>query len=342
MAFDVSLITEYVEENRFPLFEKGVFQSPSIDLFNVQTGVKHKSKIHILEVKTEFQDCACGFNPIGGAIFSDREIEVGCIELEDQYCMHDLSEYWMNQQIRITAGKESMGSIETSIVDQVIADVSKKLDIALYQGDKDSTNPDLNKFDGLLKILNADLPSANKITAAAGESYYVTLLKVVAAIPQEALDKGAVAVLIGIQEYRQLVAYFTAKTITYTTDPIGEGESRGTQNQPWIYLPGTTIRVYGIRGLSGTRRIIAGSLNNLVFGTDFRDDWETLKWWFSDDADAFRYRIRFKAGVQVVFPDEVILGTFAADADNTGVGTMKVEITSPIGNNGGILTEDAV
>lgn len=326
MAFDVTLLTDYIDENRFELFEKAVFNSPSIDLFNVQTGVKYKAKIHILSVDAEFKDCACGWNPSGDAVFSDREIEVGCVKVEDQFCMYDLNEHWTNQQLRITAGQESMGTIETALVNGVIADVAKKLDIAIWQGDTASANENLNKFDGLLKILDADVPAANKIVGTAGEAYYQTLLRAVAAIPQEALDKGAVAGLIGMQEYRQLIAYFTAKTITYTTDPIGENEERGTQNQPWFYLPGTAIRIYGIRGLSGTGQFVIASLNNLIFATDFRNDYETLDWWFSKDDDTFRYRIRFKAGAQVAFPDEVILGTFAGDADNTATGTYNVNI----------------
>lgn len=334
MAFDVSAVEDYVEENKFPLLQRAIFNAPSIELFNVQAGIEYKAKIHDLDVSVEFQDCDCGFNPAGEQIFSDREIEVGCIEIEDQLCMHDLRKKWANRFVRITAGQESMGILEQEIVDGVIADVAKKLEIALYQGDKASSDPNLNKFDGLLKIADASVPAGNKIVAAAGESYYQTLLNVVAAIPQDAIDRGGIEVLMGSAEYRALIAYFTAKTINYTTDPIGEGDSNGTRRMPWIYLPGTEIRVYGVRGLSGTRRIIAAAKDNLIYGTDLLNDWETLDWWFSKDADAFRYRIRFRAGTQIAFPDEVILGTFAADANNNGATPITVAGEVTVNNNG--------
>jgi hypothetical protein len=40
-------------------------------------------------------------------------------------------------------------------------------------------------------------------------------------------------------------------------------------------------------------------------------DMEDLKLWFSDDNDVFRLKGKWNAGVNIAFPDEVVLGTIA-------------------------------
>jgi hypothetical protein len=39
------------------------------------------------------------------------------------------------------------------------------------------------------------------------------------------------------------------------------------------------------------------------------NDMETFKLWYSDDNQEFRFAAKFNAGVQVAFPDEVVLAT---------------------------------
>jgi hypothetical protein len=60
--------------------------------------------------------------------------------------------------------------------------------------------------------------------------------------------------------------------------------------------------------LNGTKKAIAASLKNVYFGTDMLNDMETFKLWYSDDNQEFRLAVKFNAGVQVAFPDEIALG----------------------------------
>lgn len=332
MAFDVSNLEEYVKENLDDLITTAVFRAPSISLFTINTGIKYKEKVYFVDTSVEFGDCKCSFDPKGKTSFTDREIEVGCIDIQGAYCDHDLQKVFLNQYVRITAGFESLGRLEGILINSILADVSEKLEIAIYQGDKDSADPNLNKFDGLIKVLTNSLPAENILPEVAGESYYQTLLRAYAAVPSAAFRRGPyrgdVAILVGNDVYRQIIAYFTAKTIVYTTNPIGEDDSNGTLENPWFLLPGTNVRVYGTEGLTGTNRIIAGSMNNIIYGTDLESDWETIKFWYSDDNQRYQYVIKFRAGIQVGLPGEMIMGTFAADADNTASLVVNANITN--------------
>ena len=75
-----------------------------------------------------------------------------------------------------------------------------------------------------------------------------------------------------------------------------------------LVIPGTSTKVYGLAGLNGTKTIIAGVLNeNIFYGVDMEGDEETFDLWYSKDNQEFRLAINFAAGVQVAFPDQVVL-----------------------------------
>lgn len=318
MAFDVSALTAYVDENRFDLISKTVYTAPSLQLFNIQTGIKGATTINISTVDANFQDCACSFNPDGSMVFTQRLIDVACIQVMDEFCEKDLLNYYTRKFVRIAAGKESMGAIEPMLVDDVIKVVLTRLDKAIYQGDTDSADENLNKFDGFIKILDNEADTV-KYVAPAGESYYTTLTKIYGMIPTKAYRRGDVSILMGLDLYRPLIASLSMlQFLTSANTPTSNSE-RNVNGIPYIVLPGSNIRVYGVEGLDGTGRVIAGSLNDFSYGTDMEHDEERIKFWYSDDNQVFRYAIKFLAGVQVAFPDEVVIGTFADDPASLGL-----------------------
>ena len=72
-------------------------------------------------------------------------------------------------------------------------------------------------------------------------------------------------------------------------------------------LPGTDIKVIGVNGLNGKHRIVAGSKYNMFYGFDIDSTDREFKFWYSEDNDEYRLRIVFNAGVQVAFPNEVVI-----------------------------------
>lgn len=70
--------------------------------------------------------------------------------------------------------------------------------------------------------------------------------------------------------------------------------------------PGTNLKVLPLPGLSGTNKIIVADPTNLVFGTDLEHEWEQFKMWFSDDDDKLKMKARWKSGVQIMFPSELV------------------------------------
>ena len=77
-----------------------------------------------------------------------------------------------------------------------------------------------------------------------------------------------------------------------------------------MFIPGTDVKVRKTYGLTGSDKIYATVWENMVYGTDFINNKEELKGWYSDDDDVYRMKARFNFGVATLFPDAVVLGKF--------------------------------
>ena len=71
------------------------------------------------------------------------------------------------------------------------------------------------------------------------------------------------------------------------------------------------VAVNGLNDTVGADYIVAGSLSNMFYGCDLSDDQEKWDMWYSQDNRTFRLAIEFMAGVQVAFPDMIVLGKIA-------------------------------
>lgn len=79
-----------------------------------------------------------------------------------------------------------------------------------------------------------------------------------------------------------------------------------------FFLPGTNAKVVMTAGLTGVNNKILGTFaKNLFYGCDMENDEETIKVWYSDDADLFKLKASWNSGVQIAFPDMVVLGATA-------------------------------
>lgn len=296
-SLDVTALPAYIEQ-RDDIISKAVVGGKSINLFRLQTGIKTSAALNLLTTDVTFGDGkSCGWTAAGTQRVTQRTINTGNIKVELEYCVNKLVDTWMQREVEIMAGRENL-PFEETFVDAVIADIQKKLEVAIYNGDTTKTSvPNIKYFDGLIKILTAD---GTKKDVSTSGNMYSQLEALWMAIPQEAYDMGDPAILVGEDAFQPFVANLVRMNLYHYDPADGEGIIR---------IPGTTVRVISVPGLNGTRKAIAGSLNNIVFGCDLRNASERVESWFDKTADDFKLRVRFNAGVQVAFPDEVVLGT---------------------------------
>lgn len=298
MAINTSALTQYVEEQRLPLIRKTVFAAPSTRYFNLQTGIKHSAALNILSTDVVFGDGAtCGWNESGTTAFSQRILEVGNFKINMSFCDKAMLKYWTGYDVRVAAGQKSL-PFEEDFVNGIIDGVRVKLENLIWNGVKATDG-----MDGLLTILADASASTINPTLATGTTIYAKTKAVYQAIPAGKLDRASI--FMGVDKFRDLVLELTEKNLYHYNPEVDSNLE--------IILPGTSTRVRGVAGLNGKKAIVAGDGENIYFGVDMEGDEEKFDLWYSQDNQEFRLAINFNAGVQVAFPDEIVVAKWTND-----------------------------
>lgn len=308
MSFVVSSLSNYTNEQSTDLLVKALFGSKTASTLQsagqVQVGVKSSASLNLLASTVYFQADGCGYNPSGATTFTQRNITVGAVKVEETLCPKTLEAKWM--QTQIMAGSPTMIPFEEQIGSEKSALIAENIEIAMWQGDTTSGNPNLNRFDGFNKIIAAASPTlANAapttFTSITSANIDDILDQVYANIPARVATKSDLVCFIGVDAFKlMLVNLKNANLYHYAVE--------ASEAMEMIY-PGTNMKLIAVGGLSGTNKIVAGSLSNFFVGTDLANEEESYKLWYSEDNDEVRFRTTFKYGVQVAYPSEVVYFT---------------------------------
>lgn len=296
----VTSLKGYVDQetNKEQLIAKTVLGAKSASLFTLQTGVKGPTTINTLTSDVVFGDgSVCGFEDAGTATISQRKITPAVLKVNMGFCDRNLLQTYAQYQIKLQAGLETM-PFEEQFTSEIVNSANNKLETMVWQGD--SANTAGNKeFDGILKIAKADgaLTVTGKKTAvwAAVQAAYAKL-------PEDAIADDTV-IFVASDLFRALVQELIAANLYHYN------ESDSTQE---ITLPGTNVRVIGVRGLVGAAsQIVAGRLSNFFYGTDLDGSSEEFKIVYDEVKEQFLLKILFSAGVQIAFPNQVVVATLS-------------------------------
>ena len=300
MAYSfVSPLTTYTEQQRLPLITKAVFSARSAALFTKQVGIKSAAALNLMDTDANIAGGdVCGWSATGNTSFTQRNITVGRMKIQEALCPRSLEQYWMQSQL--TAGSQYDGvPFEQAFAEQKALRIAEALENAIWQGN--------SYFSGVNQLLNAASGStvsgntaaiSGSITTANVISIFDTIYT---RIPQAILTKTDLVMFCGWDTFRTLVMAFKANTGVMYNQVDLQGLADGE-----ILYPGTNIRVIAVPGLLGTNRIVTTYLGNLFYGTDLLSDEENFELWYSKDNDEVRFQAAFKAGVQFAYPDLIV------------------------------------
>lgn len=298
-------LQNYVDGNRLPLIREAVLRAKSAYLFNLMTGVKGATNLNLLNTEVEFGDgSTCGWNEAGTSTISARTLTPGHLKVNMAFCEKALLKTALNHDVKIAANQKNLPFEEDffkGIGDAIAANLEK----ALWQGDTASSDANLNKFDGLVKIIGAATPAAN-VTYTASDTVTTAVNKVYAALPAEVWSKGEVVLYMGEDQYRKYIQELIANGNIVITNAVEDIPFKDS-----VLIPGTDVRVYGVAGLNGTNKMYASYKDNFVYGVDMTSDAEQYDFWYSQDNREFRLAVEFIAGVQVAYPDMIVAATQA-------------------------------
>jgi hypothetical protein len=312
MGFNVSALANYTEQNAALLVTSSVLGAKTATLIksagNVMVGVKSSETINIMDTDAIFQSGgSCGFTASGSTTFTQRTVTVGKIKVNEALCPKDLEAKYLQKALPTGSMYDSV-PFEQEFADKKAKTIASQLETSIWQGDTDSVNVNLNKFDGLVKLIGA----ASGVVAANASTYIsgaplssITAANVISifdgvyqAIPAKVVAADDMTIFCGQDLFRTYtIALKNSGSFNYQIDVKADSE---------FVLPGTTIKVVAVAGLNGTNKVYATRLSNLFIGTDLLNEEEKFEIFYAKEADQVRFVSEFKMGVNFAFPDEMV------------------------------------
>lgn len=311
MSFDVSALSNYTIQNEKLLVTKSLFDAKTQKLIqsegNVMAQVKSSETINVLTTDAIFQTGGtCGFNSSGSTAFTQRSVTIGKVKVHESLCPKTLESKYT--QLALAAGSipEAI-PFEKQYTDLKSGTIAEQFETALWLGDTSSADVNLNKFDGLVKlILNSGVSingNTTSITTSTGitATNALTIVKNIKnAIPARVKGKKDVRIFCGWDVFDVLVdAYVNANLFNW-------GASQLSYENGEFVIPGTAYKVTAIHGLDGSNKLYAMRTSNMYLGCDIlgeEDKWEIF---YAKEAMEVRFVMESKLGINIAFPQEVV------------------------------------
>lgn len=313
MAYNVAALTDYTKENEQLLVMKSLFGSKTQQLIqsegNVMTGVKSSEKINILDTDATFQTGGtCGFLSSGTTTFTQRTVTVGKIKVNEALCPKALEAKYTQKALQLGSRYDSI-PFEEQYTSQKAGKIAEQLETAFWQGDTSSVNANLNKFDGLIKLIDAagTAVNGNPTSITTGTGITASNVKgivngVWAALPAAIMGKDDVRIICGWDTFNLFIQAYTDANL-FAFAPKGTEVSAANGE---VIIPGTNYRLTAVHGLNGTSRIFGIRMSNIYMGTDLENEEERWEIFFAKEADEIRFVAEWKDGINVAFPNEIV------------------------------------
>jgi hypothetical protein len=311
MAFDVTGLTNYTKEESLQLLTKAMFTAKTARLLQgagqVLPGIKSAEILPLLYSDVYFQSDSCSYQTSGNTTLSKRTLTVGKVKVQETLCPKDLETKYT--QKALAAGEAiDMGVFTDQIGAEKAGDIAEAIETAIWQGDTTGGVGNNGYWDGFLTILDdlgfggAGDPirgnvggAYSSITASNIDDIIGTIYSV---IPAALLDKSDIFIAMGTDTFRLYRQWLvTANLFHYPANEVAGME---------IIDPITGIKIYGLNGMNGTNKIVAGLWSNFFLGTDMMNEEEEYSFIFNPFERRVQFHAAFKYGTQIAYPEQVV------------------------------------
>ena len=308
MAFDVSALSAYIENQDFPLIAQMQATGGLAEKVNIQTGIKGSSNLQFLSTDVVFGSDSCTRVGADTTTLSNKTIVVGAIAVSEDLCIKDLNGYWAQVLIKKgAAGEEEMpAEIEAVYMAKKMNALKNQLAISDFQGDTGSGTNNLSYYNGLLVQLDADATvvdgNTGAVTVATGisSSNVLDILDGMwESIPDSIADAEDLSLWVPTSVYKKyVVALKNANLFHYSAD--GEQE----------FLYGTNVKLcktIGLPGAAGTERMVLARDSGITVGLDGDSDEDAMTVRLDPVSEkSIFFDVTFKRGISYSFGNEIV------------------------------------
>jgi hypothetical protein len=296
MAFDVTALSPFVNEQQFPLLTKALAGGRTAELMRKQLGVKGPTTVNLMDVDVNMAQAGatCSFSADGDVTFTQQTIDAKHVKINMEFCPKKLENYYLSTQLAPGAIQDSM-PFEEVFSNYLVEKIQDEIEKIIWQGDGAGTSgTNLDMFDGILQNV-ASFTDCNTTAYNGGTlSSPLTVADMVEAIqrvyalsPSAAVAQNDFKIFCGLDKYRLMAAGLLDGSGLTSTG--GQLANYGSNFDPFrLVYPGTNIEVIGVNGLTGLNGVYGASLNNLVLGLDLDTDTSDagLEVWYSKITEA--------------------------------------------------------
>jgi len=306
MALNLAGLNAYTNENAMDLIKEAVLRGRTVDLVQVQGGVKSSATINRLSTTLNAAAGACGWSATNSTILDQRTISVCDIKINEAVCLNDLENYYTQIQM-------NPGSYNTEIpFEQLYAENKRDNIMALiedliWKGDVSGGSGNLALCNGFKVLFNAGITASSAFygtystnTTTLASTIVAKVDEAIGKINTDIIDTDDLHLFMGYPEYR--IYARALRDLNYFAYTGAED-----QGQEFSQIhPGTNVRVIAVRGLNSASRWVLTRASNLYVGTDLLSDAEDFRIFYSQDNDEVRFLAKWKLGVQCAWLDEVV------------------------------------
>lgn len=299
MAFNVSALTDYINQTSTDLLVAMQFDIKTAKLTSLQTGIKSSAALQLLSTNPiPMNGQGCSLTPSGSVTFTQRVLTTGSIRYHDALCLKDLEAKWT--QLLLKAGQNySEEEIPAKIMEEITTMIKKNTEVADWQGDTNSGSAYLQRYDGLVKIIDTAAGVTTATASTINAANIRTILKnIITNIPTALKGNEAVKIWCGYDTaelYRQVLMDANLFHVP-----------AGSKSQEGIYAEGSVHEIIPTHGLDGLNKIYAFDPKNAVLGVDMEGENEVSRAWFSQDDNNHKYLFEFRRGWQIAYPSEIV------------------------------------
>lgn len=266
------------------------------DYVNVLEGVKSGDLLPLLNFNPTFVAGSCGYTDGNDVIASDATITTKALKSDVTLCPSDLAGTTFERYLPAGVNIEDLSFAEALEIYMV-----KRYALAIQNMATNGSNG-TNAIDGLITKAYASGSGCQEVTGSAptASDALTKLMAVYQKMSGGSLNTEAKPLIIVGNDWLRLAAMqaFNDNRLAYNFQIDGNGG---------FILPTTNIRVQGVDALNSTNKLLAGSSNHMIVGTDLKDDMANLKIWYSEDNQEIRSTIKFRLGTALAFPSDMVI-----------------------------------
>lgn len=309
MSLVVSALTNYVNEDEFPLVGK-IQVSPEMTAAGVtiKNGIKGSMRLHFGETDLIFQSGGgCGGAAAGTTTLTEKTLTVGRIRVREDICFDDLAGKYMemNMKAGLLNGKQTEPETWASFYyAEKQAKLNAQLELSDWQGDTASLAANWNKYDGWIKLIDAGSP----VNGNTGSLTSITTSNIIAA-----LDEMFLAIPNNLKFRTDLVLYLPWTWFQMygvaTRNANYFANSGGQENIAKILGTNVTLKpTYGLTAgtLTTYGRMFLTYPSNLVLGLDLETDKEVSMRIDPVTNEKVIYEAQWSRGTQVMFIEDIV------------------------------------